>query len=344
VAATRERRSSRCSGGEVPPQRGTDRLGSSFGPVVGGLSPAEPSRAWTICIPGRGGRRAASLSSWWCAYPPAGAGSSLCCPSGPPRCHVALGTFHTSVAKSTAPGRWPGQRRPSTATYARVPTRRPESLKQLTHQAKCEPMLQRHPARPYHLHPRRARCLLEQSGLPHRGRPSTAIRRPEAANSATQFRAQHSEGKGASATSTAPSAGATIIQVRWGGAPNWRFRQPAHWRTPSPVSPIDPAETNRVMRIPFTALADPDNRIKLRLARASVCFRAGGRVGYTSEILAALLRWEPPGACLQPGRSRPGTAGAMSCSVARAGGNRCSPIIPCHSLTRSAFPQTATGL
>jgi 8-oxo-dGTP pyrophosphatase MutT (NUDIX family) len=30
----------------------------------------------------------------------------------------------------------------------------------------------------------------------------------------------------------------------------------AHWRTPSPVSAIDPGETNRVMRIPFAALAD----------------------------------------------------------------------------------------
>ena len=37
----------------------------------------------------------------------------------------------------------------------------------------------------------------------------------------------------------------------------------AHWRTPSPVSAIDLGETSRVMRIPFTALADPENRIML---------------------------------------------------------------------------------
>jgi 8-oxo-dGTP pyrophosphatase MutT (NUDIX family) len=37
----------------------------------------------------------------------------------------------------------------------------------------------------------------------------------------------------------------------------------AHWRTPSPVSAIDPGETNRVMRVPFTALAAPENRIML---------------------------------------------------------------------------------
>ena len=37
----------------------------------------------------------------------------------------------------------------------------------------------------------------------------------------------------------------------------------AHWRTPSPVSAIDPGDTQRVMRVPFTALADPENRIML---------------------------------------------------------------------------------
>ena len=73
----------------------------------------------------------------------------------------------------------------------------------------------------------------------------------------------------------------------------------AHWRTPSPVSAIDPGETRRVMRIPFTALADPDNRIMLitRFGWHGPAFVLDGAVvwGYTGEILAALLRlggWE----------------------------------------------------
>ena len=75
----------------------------------------------------------------------------------------------------------------------------------------------------------------------------------------------------------------------------------AHWRTPSPVSAIDPGETERVMRIPFTALADPDNRIMLstRFGWYGPAFLLDGAVvwGYTGEILASLLRlggWERP--------------------------------------------------
>ncbi len=75
----------------------------------------------------------------------------------------------------------------------------------------------------------------------------------------------------------------------------------AHWRTPSPVSAIDPGETDRVMRIPFTALADPNNRIMLstRFGWHGPAFLLDGAVvwGYTGEILAALLRlggWERP--------------------------------------------------
>ena len=75
----------------------------------------------------------------------------------------------------------------------------------------------------------------------------------------------------------------------------------AHWRTPSPVSAIDPGETSRVMRIPLTALADPDNRIMLstRFGWHGPAFVLDGAVvwGYTGEILAALLRfggWERP--------------------------------------------------
>ncbi|MGZ4287572.1 MAG: NUDIX hydrolase [Solirubrobacteraceae bacterium] len=81
----------------------------------------------------------------------------------------------------------------------------------------------------------------------------------------------------------------------------------AHWRTPSPVSAIDPGETNRVMRIPFTRLADPDNRIILstRFGWHGPAFVLDGAVvwGYTGEILAALLRlggWERPWVASDP--------------------------------------------
>lgn len=81
----------------------------------------------------------------------------------------------------------------------------------------------------------------------------------------------------------------------------------AHWRTPSPVSAIDPAETSRVMRIPFIALADPDNRIMLstRFGWYGPAFLLDGAVvwGYTGEILAALLRlggWERPWVASDP--------------------------------------------
>jgi NADH:ubiquinone oxidoreductase subunit H len=55
------------------------------------------------------------------------------------------------------------------------------------------------------------------------------------------------------------------------------------------------------MRIPFTALADPENRIMLstRFGWQGPAFVLDGAVvwGYTGEILAALLRlggWERP--------------------------------------------------
>ena len=81
----------------------------------------------------------------------------------------------------------------------------------------------------------------------------------------------------------------------------------AHWRTPSPVSAIDPGETHRVMRVPFTALADPENRIMLstRFGWHGPAFVLDGAVvwGYTGEILAALLRfggWERPWVASNP--------------------------------------------
>jgi 8-oxo-dGTP pyrophosphatase MutT (NUDIX family) len=81
----------------------------------------------------------------------------------------------------------------------------------------------------------------------------------------------------------------------------------AHWRSPSPVSAIDPDETNRVMRVPFSALADPDNRIMLSTSFGwhGPAFVLDGAVvwGYTGEILAALLRlggWERPWVASNP--------------------------------------------
>jgi 8-oxo-dGTP pyrophosphatase MutT (NUDIX family) len=81
----------------------------------------------------------------------------------------------------------------------------------------------------------------------------------------------------------------------------------AHWRTPSPVGAIDPRETDRVMRIPFTGLANPENRIMLttRFGWHGPAFVLEGAVvwGYTGEILSALLRlggWEQPWASSNP--------------------------------------------
>jgi 8-oxo-dGTP pyrophosphatase MutT (NUDIX family) len=81
----------------------------------------------------------------------------------------------------------------------------------------------------------------------------------------------------------------------------------AHWRSPSLVSAIDPDETSRVMRVPFAALADPDNRIMLSTSFGwhGPAFVLDGAVvwGYTGEILAALLRlggWERPWVASDP--------------------------------------------
>ncbi|HTU98060.1 MAG TPA: CoA pyrophosphatase [Solirubrobacteraceae bacterium] len=75
----------------------------------------------------------------------------------------------------------------------------------------------------------------------------------------------------------------------------------AHWRTPSPVSAIDPHETSRVMRIPISALADPEHRVTVTAPsgwRGSAFVLDGAVIwGYTGEILAALVRlggWEQP--------------------------------------------------
>jgi len=75
----------------------------------------------------------------------------------------------------------------------------------------------------------------------------------------------------------------------------------AHWRSPSVVNAIDPAETARVMRIPVSTLAHPANRLIVSTDfgwRGPAFLIAGAVVwGYTGETLAAVLRlggWERP--------------------------------------------------
>ena len=75
----------------------------------------------------------------------------------------------------------------------------------------------------------------------------------------------------------------------------------AHWRNPSPVDAIDPAETARVMRIRVSTLADPANRliVSTDFGWRGPAFLIPGAVvwGYTGETLAAVLRlgrWERP--------------------------------------------------
>jgi 8-oxo-dGTP pyrophosphatase MutT (NUDIX family) len=81
----------------------------------------------------------------------------------------------------------------------------------------------------------------------------------------------------------------------------------AHWRNPSAVKAIDPAETARVMRIPVSTLADPANRLIVSTDfgwRGPAFLIAGAVVwGYTGETLAAVLRlggWERPWTATTP--------------------------------------------
>jgi hypothetical protein len=74
-----------------------------------------------------------------------------------------------------------------------------------------------------------------------------------------------------------------------------------HWERPGPVSPVDPAETAAVARVPLQALADPANRMVVRgpSGYATPGFIAPGMLvwGFTGGLLAALLAmggWERP--------------------------------------------------
>jgi 8-oxo-dGTP pyrophosphatase MutT (NUDIX family) len=67
----------------------------------------------------------------------------------------------------------------------------------------------------------------------------------------------------------------------------------AHWATPSAVRAVDARETAAVLRVPLAALADPNNRIRVRHPSGYVgpAFVVAGLLvwGFTGGILSALL-------------------------------------------------------
>lgn len=67
----------------------------------------------------------------------------------------------------------------------------------------------------------------------------------------------------------------------------------AHWREPSPVAPVDPAETAAVARVPISWLADPDNRIRIDMPgrHTTPAFLVPGMLvwGFTAGLLSGLL-------------------------------------------------------
>ena len=75
----------------------------------------------------------------------------------------------------------------------------------------------------------------------------------------------------------------------------------AWWRTPSPVSAVDPLEVASVHRVPLQHLLDPVNRLRVRHPSGYVgaAFRLGDLLvwGFTAGLLDRLLRlagWERP--------------------------------------------------
>lgn len=75
----------------------------------------------------------------------------------------------------------------------------------------------------------------------------------------------------------------------------------AYWEQPSPVAPVDPAETAAVARVPVAHLADPANRFRVRHPAGYVgaAFSAPGMLvwGFTAGLLNGLLAlggWEQP--------------------------------------------------
>ena len=75
----------------------------------------------------------------------------------------------------------------------------------------------------------------------------------------------------------------------------------AHWERPGPVSPVDPAETAAVARVPLSMLADPGNRLTVpgREDWRFPAFLLPGMLvwGFTGGLVHAVLRmggWERP--------------------------------------------------
>ena len=75
----------------------------------------------------------------------------------------------------------------------------------------------------------------------------------------------------------------------------------AHWDSPSPVAPVDPAETAAVARVPIAHLADPANRFRVSHPSGYIgpAFSAPGMLvwGFTAGLLDGLLAlggWERP--------------------------------------------------
>lgn len=75
----------------------------------------------------------------------------------------------------------------------------------------------------------------------------------------------------------------------------------AYWAEPSPVAPVDPAETAAVARVPIAHLADPANRFRVSHPSGYIgpAFSAPGMLvwGFTAGLLNGLLAlggWERP--------------------------------------------------
>jgi len=73
------------------------------------------------------------------------------------------------------------------------------------------------------------------------------------------------------------------------------------WREPSPVAPVDPAETARVFTVPVDDLTDPANRATVvhPSGYRGPCFLVGGALvwGFTAGIIDRILHfsgWERP--------------------------------------------------
>lgn len=74
----------------------------------------------------------------------------------------------------------------------------------------------------------------------------------------------------------------------------------AYWRTPSPVAVVDPAESQRVVRVPLADLLNPDNRFQVHhtlVGYSSPAFSVDGMLvwGFTAGVLAGLFTaagWE----------------------------------------------------